>query len=1474
MRGNCFLSGVGGAGGTELQPESDHDSSQRLKTRSTGAPAATVNPPESPQLWSIDPNHGMHVGLGYLGDAPHSLRAREVFRYYQPPPSLRSNPLTPATTVPEDYTPPSFSDSLTLINSHDPIIGCIANLITRTFDAQRCIITVSANGLSYVLAESTRTLSLHYPHTHAPGDRLWLGAGLAVPSDGGLCEHTVALVPPDNNEPLLLEIPDLTRHPRYHAGGFVREWPYARFYASSPLRTKTGVSIGTLCIIDDRARPCGLSGEERAALSSFAEVVMDYLERKRESEDERKKQATEIALGRFIAEGFLEEDMEEEEGPTRRKRDGMLERRDGRVWSLAELEQRSRQEERRRKRVEERRAAFQEERFAEMVRWERERELRHREREEREKENSLRMRKDKYQYHRTRDDKTEKPSRLAAEVKGSKTRVQRGEAIYNTITPMVFGMEEKPKPRVAQACTRKMQPGVIELGHFEEGSDRKQPQELTEAEVAMGRVDLRTDCPAASEMGLNWGVSSFLPPATPSTAQWNSHGPLVSPSSASDTLSYFSTSTQATTASPAAFPLPPIASTKNTFAPAKLPQRMSNYEKTTSIENSFRSTFSRAAAWIHDAIDANVVFLDPDLEGFSEAPDNLHIDLDISAPGAVEVSTDMGTTATAAYISSSPEVESKVRGCRPEWLRRCTGVLAYASSTGGSLSLSHPDSAATCTSHVQHTGFDMAALDEQTLAEVAAENRAGGGGIVAIGRGAHSSPELELPEAEMRIHSRSKTEEVLPKFLPGVRSAIVVPLVAGEHSTGTMPAAAGAVFAVALVWTCEETRTFCSEVEGRFVVGVARGIVAEISRLNILNADKAKSEFISSISHELRTPLHGILASAEFLMDQDRPRLDAHQRPLVETILSCANTLLETVNHVLEFQKLNTTKHRNNTITQLQTADDATNISAEAESNFIPVNMPLQQTDPSADPAAIMTTLTAPTIDSTIPNTTVLGSNDTDLAQFVQDIMESMCLGHGLKGVLATPLYSDPEPNQNVTVIIDIPRGDWTFGINRPSLRRIINNLASNALKYNRPGGWVKLSLNIIKEQDGKPRVLLTVSDSGKGISREFLKTKLFTPFCQENLLSPGTGLGLSLVRQLVNVLEGKISISSQKGVGTVVTVELPVIAPRGTNMEESDAIYGLDETLKGMVQGKRVKFLGFGRTSRGIGALWQKSSLELLGESLSGYAMGYYGMSITDNVGEADILIVADVGCIDEEALKGTIPVISLCTTAPVTGTNGFVTFLRNPIGPMNFTEAVRVAIEQKQVHKGEESFLSPAPIASVSTSCWSDTRTALQQTQPQGELVLPEPGVTIPMRKLIHMSQLCQNVDPHKPTILAVEDNPINMRLLTTFLAKKGYPFSTAINGLEALNYVKANRDNGGYDIILMDLQMPVLSGTETTREIRSLERCDPVFKRAYIIAFTGLAAATDRQDAFLAGVDAFVVKPAKFGALERMWIDHLNT
>lgn len=76
-----------------------------------------------------------------------------------------------------------------------------------------------------------------------------------------------------------------------------------------------------------------------------------------------------------------------------------------------------------------------------------------------------------------------------------------------------------------------------------------------------------------------------------------------------------------------------------------------------------------------------------------------------------------------------------------------------------------------------------------------------------------------------------------------------------------------------------------------------------VSRLASIAADRQKGDFIGSISHELRSPLHGILASAEFLSETES---DAFQSSLVDTILSCGRTLLDTISHVLDFSKINT----------------------------------------------------------------------------------------------------------------------------------------------------------------------------------------------------------------------------------------------------------------------------------------------------------------------------------------------------------------------------------------------------------------------------------------------------------------------------------------------------------------------------------------------------------------------------------------
>lgn len=76
-----------------------------------------------------------------------------------------------------------------------------------------------------------------------------------------------------------------------------------------------------------------------------------------------------------------------------------------------------------------------------------------------------------------------------------------------------------------------------------------------------------------------------------------------------------------------------------------------------------------------------------------------------------------------------------------------------------------------------------------------------------------------------------------------------------------------------------------------------------VARLASIAADRQKGDFIGSISHEFRSPLHGILASAEFLSETES---DAFQNSLVDTILSCGRTLLDTINHILDFSKINT----------------------------------------------------------------------------------------------------------------------------------------------------------------------------------------------------------------------------------------------------------------------------------------------------------------------------------------------------------------------------------------------------------------------------------------------------------------------------------------------------------------------------------------------------------------------------------------
>jgi signal transduction histidine kinase len=129
-----------------------------------------------------------------------------------------------------------------------------------------------------------------------------------------------------------------------------------------------------------------------------------------------------------------------------------------------------------------------------------------------------------------------------------------------------------------------------------------------------------------------------------------------------------------------------------------------------------------------------------------------------------------------------------------------------------------------------------------------------------------------------------------------------------------------------------------------------------------------------------------------------------------------------------------------------------------------------------------------------------------------------------------------------VTVILDVDIQNYNFTTQPGAFRRVIMNLLGNALKYT-SHGYVRIKLDATEMEDlqipgsgdaiARSMVTLTITDTGRGISGEFLRSKLFTPFAQENSLSSGTGLGLSIVRSIVALLEGDITIDSEVGRGT-----------------------------------------------------------------------------------------------------------------------------------------------------------------------------------------------------------------------------------------------------------------------------------------------------------------------------------------------------
>lgn len=394
-----------------------------------------------------------------------------------------------------------------------------------------------------------------------------------------------------------------------------------------------------------------------------------------------------------------------------------------------------------------------------------------------------------------------------------------------------------------------------------------------------------------------------------------------------------------------------------------------------------------------------------------------------------------------------------------------------------------------------------------------------------------------------RTGTRSMERSHLRRLFPGVRSLAFTGLWDGHKAR---------FLSGSIIWTCDPMRVFAPEHELSYLSAFGDTLMAEISRVNVKLADQAKADFISSISHELRSPLHGILGSVECLQETG---LDASQQDLLSNVKICGETLLDTVHHLLDHAKINTLSKEGNASFQ------STSFSKGIESLESNVDL---------------TILTEQAVETVFAGHTFASANTRDW---------TLANSSHAQGLARHPV--------SVNLSFDnVPGCPWTFRTSAGAWRRIILNLVGNSLKYTEEGHVnVDLTATPIETSDERTvsRITLTVTDTGKGISEEFLRNQLFEPFSQEdflvvrilthtsrrviltNIFQAGTGLGLSMCRQIVASLGGRIEVRSKINQGTSVRVIADLSSPLGSEVSAAG-----NETILPSIMERHNKTINF----------------------------------------------------------------------------------------------------------------------------------------------------------------------------------------------------------------------------------------------------------------------------------------------------------
>ena len=421
---------------------------------------------------------------------------------------------------------------------------------------------------------------------------------------------------------------------------------------------------------------------------------------------------------------------------------------------------------------------------------------------------------------------------------------------------------------------------------------------------------------------------------------------------------------------------------------------------------------------------------------------------------------------------------------------------------------------------------------------------------------------------------------------------------------------------------------------------------------------------------------------------------------------------------------------------------------------------------------------------------------------------------HDLKTIVSGQIYA-----KQLELYMDaMDVTDEDVYCDKTRLNQVLLNLLSNAIKFTPAGGTVSVRVRQLAGQvRGCGQYEFRVKDNGIGMSPEFAK-KIFQPFERERTSTvsriQGTGLGMAITKNIVDMMGGTIEVQTAQGKGSEFIVRVPLrVQAEHRPVEKITELEGLkalvvddDFNTCDSVTKMLVKV--------GMRAEWTLSGKEAVLRARQSIEMS-----------DAYHAYIIDWRLPDMNGIEVTRQIRSLHDDTPIIILTAY--------------DWSDIEVEAKAA--GVTAFCSkPMFLSDLRETLMN----AIGQAQTDAEELLPE-----------------KNADFKGKQILLVEDNALNREIALEILREYGFRVDTAENGAVAVEKVRTAAP-GSYDLVLMDVQMPVMDGYTATRQIRALE--DPALAGIPILAMTANAFDEDRRRAMESGMTSFLSKPIVIGDL----------